>query len=155
MNLRLPRLNLPFYQFKYGEEKGQPTIFDPNRKKYLLLTPEEWVRQNFIQFLVNEKNYPASRIQLETKLQLKSVWKRTDAVVYGKRMQPQAIIECKAPDVKISQAAFDQIGVYNSALKVEYLFVTNGKEHYCCRMNYGDKSYEFLDGIPDYSLLEK
>ena len=119
----------------------------------MALTPEEWVRQNFIRYLIHEKQFPASLIAIEMALKYNRMQKRGDVVVYDKSGKPLLIVECKAPNVKITQNAFDQVARYNMALKVKYLVVTNGLTHYCCSMDYPRKSYEFLDGIPMYKYL--
>lgn len=154
MNIELPKLNLPFYKFKYQSHGNTTQIFDSFRKKYVALTPEEWVRQNFLQYLVNEKNFPAGLIRVEMVLRLSAVNKRCDAVVYNNRSEPVVIIECKAPTVKLNQESFKQISLYNSVLSVKYLMVSNGIVHYCCKMNYQDKSYEFLTDIPEFDIIK-
>jgi hypothetical protein len=141
-------LNLPSYQFKIKESDGRIQIFDTIRKKYLVLTPEEWVRQNFLQFLIQEKKFPASLIAVEAGLKYNQLQKRTDVLVYDKQGSPYLMVECKAPEVKISQDTFDQIARYNMAFKVRYLVVTNGLQHFCCQMNYVENNYQFLEQIP-------
>ncbi len=141
-------LNLPSYQFKIKESDGRVQIFDAIRKKYLVLTPEEWVRQNFLQFLIQEKKIPASLIAIEAGLKYNQLQKRTDVLVYDKLGSPYLMVECKAPEVKISQDTFDQIARYNMAFKVRYLVVTNGLQHFCCHMDYEENTYQFLEQIP-------
>lgn len=145
----MEKLNLPSYPIKLKEEKGKQYIFDSIRKKYLMLTPEEWVRQNFIQFLIQEKKYPEGLISIEKGLKLNELQKRVDALVY-KNSDPLVLIEFKAPKVKISQEVFEQIGRYNSIFKVPYLIVSNGLEHYCAKINFKANSFEFLKDIPNY-----
>ena len=145
----MEKLNLPSYPIKLKEEKGKQYIFDSIRKKYLMLTPEEWVRQNFIQFLIQEKKYPEGLISIEKGLKLNELQKRVDALVY-KNSDPLVLIEFKAPKVKISQEVFEQIGSYNSIFKVPYLIVSNGLEHYCAKINFKANSFEFLKDIPNY-----
>ena len=147
------KLNLPEYKFKLREQNGQNQIFDIFRKKYVALTPEEWVRQNFLIYLVKEKNYPQSLISVEAGLKLYKRSKRTDIVVYDKQGNPVLIVECKAPEIKINQDVFDQIVRYNIASKVKYLIVTNGLEHFCCTLDYEDNSYHFLKEIPVYGVI--
>ncbi len=146
----MERLNLPTYLFKIKSEGQRKFIFDSIRKKYVVLTPEEWVRQNFIQYLINEKKYPSSLIAIEMALTLNKLSKRTDIVLFDRQGNPVIIVECKSPKVKITQDTFDQIARYNMKLKVNYLIVTNGITHYCCRMDYEDNTYSFLKDIPDY-----
>jgi len=143
-------LNLPTYNFKIISENNQTKIFDAIRKKYVVLTPEEWVRQNFIQYLINEKQYPASLIAVEISLKYNTLQKRADVVVYNKKGEPVVLVECKATNVKITQETFHQAAVYNMNFKVSHLIVTNGLNHYCCQMNYIDKTYLFLSQIPDF-----
>jgi len=149
----MQKLNLPEYKFRIQESEGKLQIFDSFRKKLVALTPEEWVRQNFLMFLVSEKNYPKSLITVEAALRVVKRSKRTDIVVYGNKRQALLIVECKAPSVNISQDTFDQIVRYNISLQVNYLLVTNGLEHFCCKLNYKDNTYVFLKDIPDYYVL--
>jgi hypothetical protein len=143
-------LNLPAYNFKVKDQDGIRFIFDPLRKKYVVLTPEEWVRQNFIQFLIQDKKYPASLIAVEIGLKYNQLQKRADVLIYNKQGQPYLMIECKAPEVKISQETFHQIAAYNMSFKVNYLVVTNGMDHFCCKMDYTENTYQFLQMIPDF-----
>jgi hypothetical protein len=143
-------LNLPPYEFRYSNTDGTLRIFDEIRKKYLVLTPEEWVRQHVVHFLMKEKNYPASRIALEISLKYNTLSKRADILIYDRQGNPYLMVECKAPEVNISQDTFDQVARYNMAFKVKYLVVTNGLKHYCCSMDYSSNSYQFLETIPDY-----
>ena len=130
------------------EEKTH--IFDVVRKKYLLLTPEEWVRQNFIHYLNKEKKYPFSLMGVEQMVKYNSLKTRADIVIYNLEGKPNVIVECKAPEVKITQDTFYQIAKYNSQLKVQYLIVTNGMKHYCCEMDYETNEITFLEEIPVY-----
>jgi len=147
------KLNLPEYKFRFKEQNGQNQIFDIFRKKYVVLTPEEWIRQNFLMYLVEEKNYPQSLISVEAGLKVYKRSKRTDIVVYDKQGIPLLIVECKAPNVKINQDVFDQIVRYNIALNVKYLVVTNGLDHYCCSLKSENNTYQFLQEIPDYKNI--
>ena len=147
------KLNLPQYDSKISKKEGKLFILDEFRKKYVALTPEEWVRQNFLMYLVTDKKYPRTLIAVEAGLKLYKRKKRTDAVVYNKQGEPLLIIECKAPEVKINQDVFDQVVRYNLALKVNYLIVTNGLEHYCCLLDYKNNSYSFLNEIPEYDFF--
>ncbi len=146
-------LNLPAYNCKLRQEPEKTLIFDPFRKKYVVLTPEEWVRQHFLHWLVNHKGYPLGLIAVETALKYIKMNKRADAIVYSNTGKPQMIIECKAPEVKISQDAFDQIARYNYSFGVKFLAVTNGMQHYCCRMKEDTESWQFLEEFPDYQHL--
>ena len=147
----MQKLNLPTYQFKLKSNEKHTLIFDNLRKKYFVLTPEEWVRQHFVQFLTEEKKYPVSLIALEKQLVVNNLKKRTDIVIYNKLGVPDIIVECKAPHIKISQDTFDQIARYNLKLKANYLIVTNGIEHYYCRMDFENETYIFLNDIPKYN----
>ena len=131
--------------------EGEKTyIFDVVRKKYLLLTPEEWVRQNFIHYLNKEKKYPLVLMGVEQMVKYNSLKTRADIVMYNTEGKANIIVECKAPDVKITQDTFNQIAKYNSQLKVKYLLVTNGMNHYCCKMDYESNRITFLEEIPSY-----
>jgi len=147
------KLNLPEYKFRFREVGQKKQIFDSFRKKFVFLTPEEWVRQNFLMYLTLEKNYPSSLVAVEAGLKLYKRKKRTDIVVYNNTGQPILIIECKAPEIKLTQDVFDQITRYNMILQVNYLIVTNGLEHYCCLLDFENNSYRFLKEIPDYENL--
>ena len=130
---------------------GEKTyIFDVVRKKYLLLTPEEWVRQNFIHYLNKEKKYPLGLMGVEQMVKYNSLKTRADIVMYNTEGKANIIVECKAPNVKITQDTFNQIAKYNSQLKVKYLLVTNGMNHYCCKMNYEKNEIVFLEEVPNY-----
>lgn len=146
------QLNLPFYNITLKNENGKHFIFDDIRKKYLRLTPEEWVRQNFVKYLIDEKKYPASLIVIEKGLKLNELSKRADVLIY-KNSLPILLVECKAPTVKINQNTFDQISRYNLTFKVPYLIVTNGLNHYCCKVNFANTSFEFLEKIPNFEML--
>ncbi|MFH1320438.1 MAG: type I restriction enzyme HsdR N-terminal domain-containing protein [Bacteroidota bacterium] len=151
------QLNLPNYAFKIITDGERKQIFDEIRRKYVALTPEEWVRQNFVQYLIHEKQFPKGLIAIESVINyapehkvMFAGKKRGDIVAYDRSGNPLLITECKSPDIKITQDAFDQAARYNMALKVKYLVVTNGLIHYCCLMDYVKKSYEFLEEIPEY-----
>ena len=146
-------LNLPKFSVKVTEKAGKPSIWDPVRRKFVALTPEEWVRQHFVNYLVTEKSYPQELLANEVAVKLNGTSKRCDTVAYNRFLAPLMIIEYKAPHIPITQAVFDQIVRYNVALKVEYLIVSNGKMHYCCHVNYKDQSYLFLEDIPDYDSI--
>jgi hypothetical protein len=146
----MQELNLPTFEFKIKQQEHKKQIFDSIRKKYVALTPEEWVRQHFIHFLVFHKNYPASRIAIEASLKLNQLQKRADILIYDKSAKPHLMVECKAPDVKITQDTFDQIARYNMVFNVNYLVVTNGIQHFCCEINYTNRSFTYLKDIPSF-----
>jgi hypothetical protein len=146
-------LNLPTYSFRIKEKEGKRIIFDILRRRWVALTPEEWVRQNFIRYLTEEKHYPAALVSVERSLRLNQQNFRADAVIFTKSGEPFIIIECKAPEVKISRQVFDQIVPYNIELQVKYLMVTNGMSHYCCIIDKEKLTYAFLPEIPDYKGL--
>lgn len=147
----MQKLNLPTYNFKLKSSENKTLIFDNLRKKYFVLTPEEWVRQNFVCFLIDKKNYPTSLIALEKQLIINNRKKRTDILIFDKDGKHHIIVECKAPNVKINQDTFDQIARYNLKLKANYLIVTNGLEHFYCKMDFENKTYIFLKEIPVYN----
>jgi hypothetical protein len=149
----MQKLNLPEYSFKIRNTEGKPFIFDVFRKKYVRLTPEEWVRQNFIQFLVTEMNYSPSLLVVEGSVKVNNNPQRADLIVFDRSGNPALVAEFKAPEVKISQHTFDQIVRYNMQLKVKFLIVSNGLEHYCCSVNYAENTYAYLPGIPDFSVV--
>ena len=146
----MQKLNLPHYKFRLKSNENKILIFDNLRKKYMVLTPEEWVRQHFVQFLIEEKKYPISLIALEKQLTINNRKKRTDILVFNKEGNHEIIVECKAPKIKITQATFDQIARYNLKLKANYLIVTNGLDHFYCKMDFENETYIFLKDIPDY-----
>ena len=146
-------LNLPKYGIKIANENGHQTIFDVLRRKYVALTPEEWVRQHFVHYLIEHKGYPQSLMANEIQLTIGNKKLRCDSVLYDRSLKPRMIIEYKAPTVNITQKVFDQITVYNMLLHVDYLVVSNGMKHYCCKMDYDNQKYLFLEDIPDYQNL--
>ena len=149
----MQKLNLPEYTFRFKNTGNKTYIFDDFRKKFVVLTPEEWVRQNFLMYLIMEKNYPRSLITVEAGLKLYKRIKRTDIVVYDKQGNPVLIVECKAPEVIINEKVFDQIVRYNMALQVNFLIVTNGLDHFCCQLDYQKNTYNFLKNIPNYKFI--
>ena len=144
----MQQLNLPEYQFKFKHKGERTEIFDAIRKRFVTLTPEEWVRQNFLQFLIKEKKFPSSLIAIETGLKYNQLQKRADVLAYNKLGLPYLMVECKAPSVMVTQNAFDQVARYNMVFKVRYLVVTNGINHFCCEMNYDENTYSYLETIP-------
>ena len=147
------QLNLPQYSFRIKKQNEKLVIFDSQRKRYVALTPEEWVRQNFIRFLIEEKGYPAAYLAIEKQLNMNGMKKRCDAILYNEHARPFLIIELKAPNVAISQATFDQVAVYNAKLKVDFFIISNGIEHFCCKVNLETARYEFFPEIPDFNQI--
>lgn len=147
----MKQLNLPEYSFRISGEEGSEMIFDAIRKKYVRLTPEEWVRQNFVRYLIEEGKYPAGLIGIEVMSAFNNLKKRVDVLIHDRAGKPVMIIECKAPDVRIDDDVFDQAVCYNMGFRVPYLVVTNGIDHYACRIDHELKKYDFLNVIPLYS----
>ncbi|MFH0758074.1 MAG: type I restriction enzyme HsdR N-terminal domain-containing protein [Bacteroidota bacterium] len=146
-------LNLPEYDFQQRAEDGKTFVLDPFRKRYVVLSPEEEVRQRFARFLVEERGYPASLIQTEYSLKLNKMVRRCDILVHKPAGVPSVLVECKAPVIKISQSAFDQAARYNLVFRVRYLMLTNGMKHYCCRVDFDTSQVEFIDRIPFYEEI--
>ena len=147
------RLNLPPYPARVKEADGRRQIFDILRRKYVALTPEEWVRQHFIHYLIGYKGYPAALLANEVPLQVGEKKVRADSVLYDRQLRPRLSIEDKAPTIPLTQKVFDQITVYNLLLHVDYLIVSNGLETYICKMDYTNHTYRFLEMIPDYKNI--
>ena len=146
----LPKLNLPPVELKLDRGNGVLKVFDVLRKKYVTLTPEEYVRQTFIAWLVNGLHYPQSLMANEIGIDLNGTKKRSDTVVFNPDGSPFMIVEYKAPDVAVTQSVFDQIVRYNMVLRARYLTVSNGLNHYCCAIDYNKNSYYFIPTVPDY-----
>lgn len=147
------RLNLPGYDFHFQRVGETRMIFDPIRKKYVKLTPEEWVRQHFVQFLIQERGVPRSLVAIEMAFTYQGMARRADIVVHDRTARPLLMAECKAPDIEITQAAFDQVARYNKVVQARYLVVTNGVVHYCCALDRDAHTYRFLDDLPRYEEL--
>ena len=147
------RLNLPEYDFNIKKKDDNYVIFDLLRKRFVTLTPEEWVRQNFVQFLIEERSFPMALMANEVALMQNGIKRRCDTLVADRNGNPFVIVEYKAPQIQISQATFDQIVRYNMVLHAKYLIVSNGLSHYCCSIDYKENSYRFLQDIPKYSEL--
>lgn len=145
------QLNLPEYKFRIKIQNNKQYIFDNLRKKFVVLTPEEWVRQHFIRFLIDEKKYPATFIAIEKQIEVNGLRKRCDAIVYNPNFEPMVIIELKAPQIQLTQTTFDQAAVYNSKLKVDYLLISNGLEHFACKVDTEKSRYQFFEQIPEYN----
>jgi type I site-specific restriction endonuclease len=147
-------LNFPFLPEKVVVKDGQAKVFDVVRKKWYLLTPEEWVRQHLILFLNKEKGCPLSLMAVEKALQYNGMLRRSDLVVYSTDTTPLLLAECKAPEIRITESVFDQVARYNMSLRVPFLMVTNGLQHFCCKIDFEKESYSFLNTIPDYDQLK-
>ena len=145
-----PKLNLPNVVLKTKLVEGTTQVFDVVRKKYFKLTLEEWVRQHFIHYLNQDKNYPLGLMGIEKMIKYNNLKTRADIVIYNINREPSMIVECKAPDIKITQDTFDQIARYNFSLRARYLVVTNGIQHFCCLMDYEKPMISFLEDIPSY-----
>ena len=143
-----PKLNLPNVVLKTKLVEGTTQVFDVVRKKYFKLTDEEWVRQHFIHYLNSHKNYPFGLMGVEKMIKYNNLKTRADIVLYNTEGIPNMIVECKAPNIKITQDAFDQVARYNFKLKVKYLLITNGLQHFCCEMNYKKSKISFLESVP-------
>ena len=143
-------LNFPSYAFRFKNSENKVAVFDEIRKKFVSLTPEEWVRQHVVQFLLQQKKYPKSLINVEKLLKVNGLAKRYDGVVFNSDGSIFLLVECKAPGVRISQAVFDQIARYNLTMKARYLMVTNGLNHYFCQMDFEQEKYIFLQDLPDF-----
>jgi predicted type IV restriction endonuclease len=146
-------LNLPSYNVRLSGSPEKPKIFDRLRRKYVALTPEEWVRQHFVHFLINHKGYPASLLANEVQLQMGNKSLRADTLLYGNDLKVRMIIEYKAPSIPITEKVFHQISTYNMLLNVDYLVVSNGLKHYCCKVGNDCEKYLFLEDIPEYDNL--
>ena len=149
----MKELDLPSFDIKLRGTKERPEVFDFLRKRFVALTPEEWVRQHFVHWLVTEKGYPKGLMANEVALQCGDKVLRCDSIVYDKEAHPQIICEYKAPTVSLSQQVFSQISAYNLLLHVDYLVISNGLQHYCCKMDYERQSFHFLSDIPSYEAL--
>ncbi len=146
-------LNLPPYSPITGRVGEAQTIFDPVRSRYVRLTPEEWVRQHFIQFLHKERGFPMPLLAVEVAFKAYDQPRRADLVAYDRAGKPLLVAECKAPEVRIQQAAFDQVAEYNVSLRAPYIVVTNGIKHFCCLVDFEARSYRFLDQVPSFASL--
>ena len=149
----MQKLKLPAFDIKIVQREGKNYVLDVIRRRYVALTPEEWVRQHFTHYLLHYKGYPQGLLANEIQITLNGMKRRCDTVLYNRDMTARMIIEYKAPEIEITQSVFDQIMRYNMVLKVDYLIVSNGTNHYCCRMDYSNNSYRFLPSIPDYNTL--
>lgn len=149
----MQRLNLPEYQFNIKNKEDAFVILDTLRKRWVTLTPEEWVRQNFVRFLIDDREFPAALMNNEISLTQNGIKRRCDTLVADRQGNPLVIVEYKAPNIEITQKTFDQIVRYNMVLRAKYLVVSNGMSHYCCKIDYNNNSYCFLEEIPCYGQL--
>jgi hypothetical protein len=149
----MENLNFPGYRFRFKNSENKSLIFDVIRKKFVVFQPEEWVRQHVVHYLLEEKGYPRSLINVEKQIRVNSLPKRFDIVVFTPGGDIQILVECKAPEVRITKDAFDQIARYNLDLKARFLMVTNGLNHYFCQIDYDNASYIFLEDLPAYSSI--
>ena len=147
----LQKLNFPEFSFRFKNSENKVSIFDCIRKKFVILQPEEWVRQHCVLYLMEVKKYPISLINVEKELTINDLKKRYDIVIFNPDGSIHLIVECKAPKININQTTFDQIARYNTALNSTYLMVTNGINHYYCQMDFENERYQFLKDIPEYS----
>jgi predicted type IV restriction endonuclease len=151
-------LNIDFLKYKNDLDieytNGQKYIYDIIRKKYMVLTPEELVRQLVIYYLIESKGYPKNKIRVEMGLEVNTLTKRCDILIFNKELEPIFLVECKSAKIKIDQKVFEQIATYNMTLKVPYLFVTNGPDSYCAEVNHKDRNFKFLEEVPGYSLIK-
>lgn len=148
----LQQLNFPQFSFRFKNSENKISIFDVIRKRFMILQPEEWVRQHCIHYLIDVKKYPKSLINVEKELIVNTLKKRYDIVVFNPNGNIHLIVECKSPSVTINQCTFDQIAQYNMALNATFLMITNGLNHYYCQMDFKNKKYQFLKDIPDYQV---
>ena len=151
--MQLPKLNFPQYAFHIKERQQNNYIFDTIRRKYITLTPEEWVRQHVLQYLREEKHYPAGLLGVEKGFRMNTLHKRTDVVVYNRNGKPAMLIECKAPEVKIDQKVLEQASTYNLKIDAPYLLLTNGLQHFCLYINLSDQNHRLLKQIPDFETV--
>ena len=151
---KMQELNFPYFKFRLRSENSRQEIFDPVRHKFVALSPEEWVRQHLIAYLIEIKGYPVSMIGVEKQLMLNKLPKRFDLVIFTRNANPFLLVECKAPGVEITENTFDQAARYNMLLHAEYFLITNGLEHYTCRIDYELKQYIFVEEIPHFDEVK-
>ena len=146
----MQKLNFPTFTFRFKNSENKVAIFDEIRKKFIILKPEEWVRQHVVQYLLQNKNYPKSYINVEKLVKVNDLSKRYDIIVYQPNGEIYLLIECKAPEININQQTFDQIARYNLVLNAKYLMVSNGLNHYFCQMDFKNEKYVFLEELPEF-----
>lgn len=144
----MKQLNLPVYDFRYRTTGQSKEIFDSLRKKFVRLTPEEWVRQHFVMYLTSELKYPSGLVSIETGIMVNGLQKRSDIVVYDRNGQPWMIVECKRPEVTLNEETFYQAANYHQTLNSQYLVVTNGIQHYCCK--FAEQGFQFINSFPEF-----
>ena len=144
------KLNLPSFNIKIKQEEDKHYVYDILRKKFIMLTPEEWVRQHFVHLLINHYKYPKSLIKLESGLKYNKLKKRSDIIVFDRTGKIFLIVECKSTDIAISQKVFEQVTMYNDTLKANYIAVTNGLKHFCCSIDHVKKNFIFLNDLPEF-----
>ncbi len=149
----LDTLNLPAYEFQERERAGTREIYDPIRQKYVRLTPEEWVRQHFVQYLIRDRGVPRGLVAVEQSFTYQGMPRRADIIVHDRAGAPLLMVECKAPAVGVQQDTFDQVARYNRVVEAPFLAVTNGLDHYCCRIDRDAGTYTFLDAVPSYDAM--
>ena len=149
----MTKLNLPEYPIQIQAKGQHRYVFDEFRKKYVVLTPEEFVRQHFLHYLVNELSYPKSLIKVESGLKYNQMSKRSDIIVFDRQARPLLLVECKSTKVPLDGKVFDQLSVYNQSVKAKYLVITNGLKHFCCRLDYQSQSYSFIPEIPSFGSI--
>ena len=145
------KLNFPDYSFRFKNSENKVAIFDEIRKKFIILTPEEWVRQHVVQYLIQDKKYPKSYINVEKTIKINGITKRYDVVVYDEKGAIELLVECKSTSITIAQDTFDQIARYNLILNANYLMVTNGLNHYFCQMDFINEKYDYLKELPAFT----
>ncbi len=152
--MQLTKLNLPEFDPKLTMRGNEQLIFDVVRRKHIVLTAEEWVRQHFLNYLIKHKAYPIGLIRVEQQVLVSGMPQRADIVAYSRNGQPIMVVECKAPGVELSNSTFAQAARYNISLGANYLVITNGMDHFCCKVNLESNSYLFLKDIPDFDDLQ-
>jgi hypothetical protein len=146
----MQKLNFPDYTFRFKNSENKVAIFDEIRKKFIILTPEEWVRQHVVKYILEQKMYPKSHVNVEKIVKVNGLTKRYDVVIFNPDGSIFLLVECKAPCITISQSTFDQIARYNMSLNAIHMMVTNGLNHYFCQMDYEQEKYFFLQDLPEY-----
>jgi len=151
----MDKLNLPSFNFNIKKSDGQSVIYDIIRKKYIVLTPEEWVRQHFIHYLINQLGYSKPLISVERGLKYNSLQKRTDIMVYARDGSPLILVECKAINIRLNQTVMNQAMMYNRSVTAKYIILTNGIEHSCLSINYLKGKVDYLNSIPTFEEIGK
>ena len=147
----MEKLVFPPFEYKLGNQQGKVSIFDIIRKKHIILTPEEWVRQHLVHFLINQLNYPKSLISVEDGLKVNKMQKRSDIIIYNRLGKVFMVVECKSAKIKLGQNSMIQLSTYNQKYNAEYLALTNGLQIYVCRMDYENKTSDYIDQFPVFN----